>query len=106
MRYAEKYRIEIEEFVEVCHRLSENMFVTSHGGNLAWKLEDGGSYGPAAPPARPPRHGSRRTSPPLPLLAEERQGQETGIAEVILGPFGPQERFASRSTQSTKKLIA
>lgn len=40
MGYAEKYQCEIEEFVEVCHKLSENMFVTSHGGNLAWKLDN------------------------------------------------------------------
>jgi len=41
MDYTEKFKSEIEEFLEICHRLSKLMFVTSHGGNLAWKLGDG-----------------------------------------------------------------
>lgn len=40
MDYAVKYRERIKQFVEVCHRLYLNMYVTSHGGNLAWKMED------------------------------------------------------------------
>lgn len=36
----ERYRQEVDVFVGVCHRLSRNMYVTGHGGNLAWKLED------------------------------------------------------------------
>jgi L-fuculose-phosphate aldolase len=40
MRYAEKYAREIEDFTAVCRRLSDLMYVTSHGGNLAYKLED------------------------------------------------------------------
>jgi L-fuculose-phosphate aldolase len=34
-----KYASQVERFVRVCHRLSQNMYVASHGGNLAWKLE-------------------------------------------------------------------
>lgn len=40
MIYAKRYREEVDIFVDVCHRLSRNMYVTGHGGNLAWKLED------------------------------------------------------------------
>jgi len=40
MEYIKKYIQEVEEFLKVCHRLSELMFVTSHGGNLAWKLNE------------------------------------------------------------------
>lgn len=36
----EKYSKEVETFLKVCHRLAANLYVTSHGGNLAWKLED------------------------------------------------------------------
>ncbi|MFW6303191.1 MAG: class II aldolase/adducin family protein [Candidatus Sumerlaeota bacterium] len=35
----EKYSKEVETFLKVCHRLAANLYVTSHGGNLAWKLE-------------------------------------------------------------------
>ncbi len=38
--YLEKYRNEVEQFVSVCGKLSANMYVTGHGGNMAWKLED------------------------------------------------------------------
>ncbi len=31
---------QVSIFVSVCHRLAQNMYVTGHGGNLAWKLED------------------------------------------------------------------
>jgi L-fuculose-phosphate aldolase len=34
------YEQQVQYFVEVCHKLSRCMFVTSHGGNLAWKLEE------------------------------------------------------------------
>jgi len=34
------YASTIETFIKVCHRLAERLYVTSHGGNLAWKLED------------------------------------------------------------------
>jgi len=40
MGLAKKYNGEVEKFVKVCHRLAKNMYVTAHGGNLAWKLED------------------------------------------------------------------
>ena len=40
MAYLERYRDQVDLFIRVCHRLSERMYVTGHGGNLAWKLED------------------------------------------------------------------
>ncbi len=40
MKKLEKYAIEAREFIRVCHRLAETQFVTSSGGNLAWRLED------------------------------------------------------------------
>ena len=35
-----KYEEQVQAFVDVCHRLAANMYVTGYGGNLAWKLED------------------------------------------------------------------
>ena len=40
MKLLDKYATEVEKFVKVCHRLAQNSYVTSSGGNLAWKLED------------------------------------------------------------------
>ena len=40
MNLFEKYTGEVDQFLQVCRRLAQNMFVTSAGGNLAWKLED------------------------------------------------------------------
>jgi len=40
MLLRDKYKANVESFIQVCHRLAQNMYVTSHGGNLAWKLED------------------------------------------------------------------
>lgn len=40
MDYLEKHSEEVRSFVRVCQRLSELMYVTAHGGNLAWKLEE------------------------------------------------------------------
>jgi len=40
MKKIEKYAAEAREFMAVCHRLAETQFVTSSGGNLAWRLED------------------------------------------------------------------
>ncbi|MBN2116075.1 MAG: class II aldolase/adducin family protein [Anaerolineales bacterium] len=40
MKFLDKYATEVEIFVNVCHRLAHNLYVTSSGGNLAWKLED------------------------------------------------------------------
>lgn len=38
MGHLKDYRTEVEAFVNVCHELSSNNYVTGHGGNLAWKL--------------------------------------------------------------------
>jgi len=40
MGYLEKYHKEVDDFLWVCRMLSERMYVTSHGGNLCWRLED------------------------------------------------------------------
>jgi L-fuculose-phosphate aldolase len=40
MSLSEKYAEQIKTFVGVCHRLAAHAYVTSHGGNLAWKLDD------------------------------------------------------------------
>jgi L-fuculose-phosphate aldolase len=40
MELLNKYAAEVKKFVVVCHRLAQNLYVTSSGGNLAWKLED------------------------------------------------------------------
>lgn len=40
MKNIEKYAAEAREFVGVCHRLAQNQYVMSSGGNLAWRLED------------------------------------------------------------------
>jgi L-fuculose-phosphate aldolase len=40
MGYMEKYKSEVNEFLSVCRMLGERVFVTSHGGNLSWRLED------------------------------------------------------------------
>lgn len=40
MKLVEKYREQVTTFVDVCHQLARKGFVTSHGGNLAWKLKD------------------------------------------------------------------
>jgi L-fuculose-phosphate aldolase len=40
MKNIEKYAAQADEFVGVCNRLARNMYVTSSGGNLAWRLED------------------------------------------------------------------
>ena len=40
MTLLDKYAQQVNIFVDVCHRLSRNMYVASHGGNLAWRLED------------------------------------------------------------------
>lgn len=36
----DQYQDKIEVFVDVCHRLSVNKYVTGFGGNLAWKVAD------------------------------------------------------------------
>lgn len=40
MRLVDKYGNQVDQFIEVCRRLAQNLYVTSAGGNLAWKLED------------------------------------------------------------------
>lgn len=40
MKLVDKYAKEVELFVNTCHRLAKNLYVTGFGGNLAWKLED------------------------------------------------------------------
>ena len=40
MKKTEKYTAEARDLVGVCHRLAQNQYVTSSGGNLAWRLED------------------------------------------------------------------
>jgi len=39
MKLLKKYAVQVEAFVEVCGRLARHLYVTSHGGNLAWRLE-------------------------------------------------------------------
>jgi L-fuculose-phosphate aldolase len=36
----EKYRSEVATFVSVCRRLADRGYVTSQGGNLAWRIAD------------------------------------------------------------------
>jgi L-fuculose-phosphate aldolase len=40
MKLLERYADQAERFVNVCHKLAQNLFVTSSGGNLAWRLDD------------------------------------------------------------------
>lgn len=40
MSLLEKYSKEVELFIKVCQRLAERNFVTSAGGNAAWRLEE------------------------------------------------------------------
>jgi len=40
MKLLTKYQQQVATFIKVCHRLAQNMYVTAHGGNLAWKLEE------------------------------------------------------------------
>ena len=40
MKLVEKYAKEVELFVSVCRRVAKNLYVTAHGGNLAWRLGD------------------------------------------------------------------
>ena len=40
MELLKKYATQVDTFVAVCGKLARNFYVTSSGGNLAWKLED------------------------------------------------------------------
>jgi len=35
-----KHNLEVATFVEVCHKLAANLYVTAHNGNLAWRLTE------------------------------------------------------------------
>ena len=37
--FLERYAVEAEQFIQACRRLAQHLFVTSQGGNCAWKLE-------------------------------------------------------------------
>ena len=40
MSLLQKHSDKVDTFVGVCHHLAAKQYVTGHGGNLAWKLED------------------------------------------------------------------
>ena len=40
MTYRKKHKVEVDFFVKACHRVSELQYVTDHGGNLAWRVEE------------------------------------------------------------------
>lgn len=40
MMYREKYKSEVDIFVKACRRLNDLRYVTDHGGNLAWKVQE------------------------------------------------------------------
>lgn len=40
MKLLEKHEQSVAKFLKVCKKLAQNLYVTSYGGNLAWKLED------------------------------------------------------------------
>ncbi len=40
MTLLEKHAAKVDVFVDVCHHLARHQYVTGHGGNLAWKLEE------------------------------------------------------------------
>ena len=40
MKLVEKYSAQVGDFVAACGKLASNLYVTSCGGNLAWKLEE------------------------------------------------------------------
>jgi len=40
VKQLEKHAQSVGKFLMVCKKLAQNMYVTSYGGNLAWKLED------------------------------------------------------------------
>lgn len=40
MSLLEKHSDKVDQFIAVCHHLAAHQYVTGHGGNLAWKLED------------------------------------------------------------------
>ena len=40
MTLLEKHKEHVDDFLYVCHWLADHRFVTSHGGNLAFKVEE------------------------------------------------------------------
>jgi len=40
MSLLKKYKSEVDAFIRVCHALAQKGYVTSCGGNLAWRLDD------------------------------------------------------------------
>jgi hypothetical protein len=40
MTLVKKYSAQVEKFLAACGKLASNLYVTSCGGNLAWKLEE------------------------------------------------------------------
>jgi L-fuculose-phosphate aldolase len=40
MKLLEMYSVQVEKFIWACGKLASNLYVTSCGGNLAWKLEE------------------------------------------------------------------
>jgi L-fuculose-phosphate aldolase len=40
MTYLKKYAAEVDQLISVCAWLAQSLYVTSAGGNLAWRLED------------------------------------------------------------------
>lgn len=40
MKYVEKYEKQVRDFLDVCRLLGERVYVTSHGGNLSYRLEE------------------------------------------------------------------
>ena len=40
MKLLEKHAQSVAKFLKVCRKLAQNLYATSHGGNLSWKLED------------------------------------------------------------------
>lgn len=40
MTCREKHKVEVDLFVKACRRISDLRYVTDHGGNLAWRIED------------------------------------------------------------------
>jgi L-fuculose-phosphate aldolase len=40
VKLLDKHDQSVAKFLKVCKKLAQNLYVTSYGGNLAWKLED------------------------------------------------------------------
>ncbi len=40
MKYLERHEQSVAKFLKVCRKLAQDLYVTSHGGNLSWKVEE------------------------------------------------------------------